>query len=409
MMIKNVYKLVCLFALAALCLFSLGAEDFQYKHRKGDKYRILSTVHEEVYLNNRLSHVAEILNRIAVDVFDVSNGKGRHRAIFQTSERTVTSTASTRSAASSYQWAREYESVFERDPLGRMTIDKKYFMPVVRDVPVFPGKDIQVGETWSNEAHEVHDFSANFGIPDPYRIPAAANYRFLGDREWKGKTYPAFSVEYRVNTRPHAVIGRIWPERISGVSNQTVFWDSDLGQPVAYNERFRYVFTLSDGNIIEFRGTAEAEIIESLRMDKDKMLEEIIEEIERLDIHDVSVRMVDEGITISLDDIQFHPDTAIMLPGEQEKLDKITEILLHYQNRDILVSGHTALAGTAESRQKLSVERASVVADYLIARNARSPERVVTRGYGSDKPVADNRTEEGRRKNRRVEITILEN
>jgi len=74
-----------------------------------------------------------------------------------------------------------------------------------------------------------------------------------------------------------------------------------------------------------------------------------------------------------------------------------------------MVGGHTALAGTEESRRTLSVDRATVVADYLIEKKARPQERVVVRGFGSDRPVADNSTEEGRRKNRRVEITILEN
>jgi outer membrane protein OmpA-like peptidoglycan-associated protein len=144
-------------------------------------------------------------------------------------------------------------------------------------------------------------------------------------------------------------------------------------------------------------------------MDKKQIAEEIAEEINRLNIPDVSVRVVDEGITISLDNIQFWADTAIMLPGESEKLDKIVQILLHYQDRDILVGGHTALAGTEEGRMKLSVERAKEVADYIIGQKARPSDRVVVRGYGADRPLASNSTEEGRRRNRRVEITILEN
>jgi outer membrane protein OmpA-like peptidoglycan-associated protein len=144
-------------------------------------------------------------------------------------------------------------------------------------------------------------------------------------------------------------------------------------------------------------------------MDKEKIAEEIAEDINRLNIPDVTVRMEDVGITISLDNIQFQADTAVMLPGEREKLDKVVDILRRYQERDILVSGHTALAGTAEGRKQLSAERAAVVADHIISQKARTPDRVVVRGYGADKPLADNRTEEGRRKNRRVEITILEN
>ena len=400
----------CFCIIAMVCLFSLDAEDFRYNHRKGDLYRILSTVNAEMYLNDQLYHEEENLNRIAFEVIDVSEGKGRLRALYQTSEKVVPATGSVSGAAGTYHWAREYESEFEMDHLGRMNIDRKYFVPMVRDVPVFPGRNIQVGERWSHVAHEVHDFREGFGIREPYRIPFIAHYEFLGDREWKGTMYPAFSISYRVESRPRMVVGRVWPERVFGQFDQIVYWDSNLGQPVAYHEEFRYIFELSDGNKMEYRGTANAEMIESRRMDREKMAEEIMEELHRLAIHDVSVRVVDEGITISLENIQFYPDSAIMLPGEQEKLDKITEILLRYQERDILVSGHTALAGgTAESHQRLSVERASVVADYLIAHKARTPEQVVVRGYGASRPIADNRTEEGRRKNRRVEITILEN
>ncbi|MDR0290450.1 MAG: OmpA family protein [Treponema sp.] len=388
-----------------------GAEEFIYKHRKGDRYRILSTVHEDVYVDNELSHRSEILNRIAVEVTDeTDDGKGHIKAIFQTSERSETEMARHPfEAGRSYQWAREYESEFERDRLGRVTIDKQYFMPVVRDVPVFPGRDIRVGEKWTYEGHEMHDFRDSFGIVEPYRIPFTANYEYLGEREWKGRSYPVFSITYQVQSRPQAVRGRIWPRRIQGESNQMVYWDLAQGQPVAYNESFRYYFEFSNGRTAEFRGRAEAEMVESELMDRERMAEEIAEEIDRLGIADVSVRAVDEGITISLDDIKFQADTAIMLPGEREKLDKIVEILRRYQERDILVGGHTALAGTAEGRQRLSTERAGVVADYLIGRNARQPERVVVRGYGAERPVADNRSEEGRRKNRRVEITILEN
>jgi outer membrane protein OmpA-like peptidoglycan-associated protein len=395
-----------------ICLSSLGAQDFRYKHHEGDKYRIISTVNEDVYIDRRLNHRAEILNRIAVEIVSVSEGKGKHKAVFQTSERGLLAGLIS-NAGRSFQWAREYNSEFERDGLGRVTIDKKYYMPVVRDVPVFPGRTINPGERWSYEGHEVHDFREGFGILEPYRIPFTANYLFLGERSWKGKPCSAFTVNYRINLTQEGGlprgVGRIWPVKISGESDQVVYWDNDMGQPVAYNEKFRYIFELSNGRVYEYRGVAEAEIIESVRMDKDKIAVDIAEEIRRLDIPEVSVRVVDEGITISMDDIQFYPESARMLPGEREKLDKIVDILKRYQERDIMVGGHTARVGTEESSRKLSVERASVVADYLIEKNARPRERVVVRGFGSERPVADNSTDEGRRKNRRVEITILEN
>jgi outer membrane protein OmpA-like peptidoglycan-associated protein len=282
-------------------------------------------------------------------------------------------------------------------------------MPVVRNVPVFPGKDVKPGERWNAEGHEMHDFRDSFGIARPYRIPFTANYVSLGDREWKGKTYPAFSVSYRIFSEPKAVSGRIWPRRIQGASDQTVYWDSATGQPAAYEESFRMVFDLSNGMTVEYRGTAEAEMIESQKMDKEKIAEEISGDIDRLGIKDAAVRVVDEGITISLENIRFEADTAKMLPAEKEKLDKISGILRRYADRDILVGGHSALAGTEAGRMQLSIDRAAVVADYLITQKVRPSERIVVRGYGAEKPIADNRSEAGRQKNRRVEIILLEN
>ncbi|MDR2901399.1 MAG: OmpA family protein [Treponema sp.] len=404
---KNIiHRIAFLFVLSGCFLHVsfVSAEEFIYKHQKGDTYRILSSVDEEVYVNRVLSHRAEIFNRIAVEVTDEQNGIGTHKAEFLTAEK-----ASGVAGRQSFQWSREYQSIFERDPSGLITIDDQYYMPVVRNVPVFPAKDMEIGETWTAEGHEVHDFRDGFGIQEPYRIPFNAEYTYLGPKEWKGKTYPTFSVSYRIFNEPPKANGYVWPIRIMGASDQTVYWDPELGQTAAYSEFFRMIFELSSGDTFEYRGTAQAEIIESVQMDKDKMAEEIIEDIDQMGIEDTSVRIVDEGITITLEDIQFQADSAKLMPSEQQKLDKISEILKRYPERDILVGGHTALAGSAEGRMLLSVERAAATADYLIANQVRTADRIVVQGYGAEKPLADNRTEEGMRKNRRVEITILEN
>ncbi|MDR0569301.1 MAG: OmpA family protein [Spirochaetaceae bacterium] len=416
---KHLQKILGI-TLALVCV-EVQAEEFAYKHETGDKYRILSTVREDVFVNRRFSHRSEILNRIAVEVRSVTNGVGSHGAVFQTAERGVappqTASQPRQPAAQqgpehfpgNFQWAKEYESEFDRDRLGYVQIDKKYYMPVVRNVPVFPNRDLKPGDTWSAEGHEMHDFRASFGITEPYRIPFTANYTFLGNREWQGKEYPAFSVSYRIFSEPEASSGTMYPTRITGESDQIVYWNPALGQPAAYQEYFRMIFELSNGMTMEFRGDADAEILESESMDKPKITEDILEDINRLDIPDISVRQSDEGIVISLEDIQFQADSANLMPGEQDKLNKIAEILLRYKDRDIMVGGHTALAGTAEGRQQLSEERASSVAEYLIKKAVRPADRVVIQGYGAERPVADNSTPEGRRRNRRVEITILEN
>jgi hypothetical protein len=197
----------------ALAVYTPGleAEQFFYKHRTGDKYRILSTVQEDVYLDRRLNHRAEILNRILVEVTGIRDGVAAHKALFQTAER-----AEGVNGGGSFQWVREYESEFGRNDAGYITIDNKYYMPVVRNVPVFPVRDLLPGETWTAEGYETHDFRDSFGISEPYHIPFTANYTFLGSREWQGREYPSFSVSYRIFNEPEAVRGNIWPLRILG-------------------------------------------------------------------------------------------------------------------------------------------------------------------------------------------------
>jgi outer membrane protein OmpA-like peptidoglycan-associated protein len=79
------------------------------------------------------------------------------------------------------------------------------------------------------------------------------------------------------------------------------------------------------------------------------------------------------------------------------------------ENPDIRIeiAGHTDSTGTKKLNQRLSELRAESVASWLI-QNGISSTRIVTRGFGDTRPVADNSAEEGRRKNRRTEILILE-
>ena len=407
-MVMQIYRLIFLLAVFVINSFPAGALELFYKYNTGDRYRIVSTVNQDIYVDRKLSYKAEIVNRIAMEITGISGDKARHSATFQIAEKTAAlGEAAKNVQAKAFQWSRDYQSEFDQDRLGYMTIGEEYYMPMVWNVPVFPARDLVVGETWSADGTEVHDFRDSYGIEKPYRIPFTANYTYLGERTWKETTYPAFSVSYRIFLEPDPVPGKTFPRRILGASDQTVYWDTEHGQAAAYEEYFRTIVDLSDGQTWEYRGRAEAEVVEAPPMNKEEMAKEIAEEI--MDIPDASVRVSDEGIVISLENIQFAPDSAILRASERPKLDKIAEILMRYADRDISVGGHTALAGTASGRLQLSLERAQAVADYFLSQNVRSPDRMVIRGYGAEQPVADNRTEEGMRKNRRVEITILEN
>lgn len=381
-----------------------AAEEFAFKYRVGDKYRILSQVDEEVYVNGRYSHQADILNRISVEIKDAENGKGLLEGQFSTSE--------TRSGqVSVYEMNRSYFSRFWRDARGRYDIDPSYYMPVVRDVPTFPEDSVESGDSWEAAGEEVHDLRNGYGIPAPLSFPFRAKYRYLGKAEYNNKEYDLISVQYTVRHRTSNYFRQfpLYPVRITGFSDQQVYWDQEVGRPHAYTEQFSMIFSLSNGDQYEFTGTARAEVIESIPMDREKIAEEVEKRLREDGVKDTRVKVDERGVTLDLENIQFAPDSTELLQGEQQKLNRIAEILRKYSDRDLLITGHTALAGTQAGRQQLSQQRARVVGNYLLNRGIREPEQIIIQGKGAQEPIADNSTPEGMRRNRRVEITILEN
>jgi len=391
--------------LVAWC-FLLPAETFRFFHEEGDQYRIVTTVDEEVFINGQYSHSADILNRIAVKILEDQDEAGLILAVFQVSERT----AGTEGA---YQWSSEYTSEFWRDSRGFYDIDPEYIMPTVRNIPAFPEREISEGDSWSCEAEEVHDFTENFNMTEPLRFPVQVFYTYTGRENKDGKNLAAISISYNVFHRTgYGATGDVYdltPVRISGMSRQRFYWDPALGLPHSYSENFDIIVELASGDTVEYTGTAEGFLYPSESMNRNRLVDEIREGLDKGGLEDVEVTTADEGVTLRLNNIQFLPDSAELLPGEQRKLDTIASILLKYPERDILVTGHTALAKTPELRQSLSELRARVVAEYLIGTGCRNEAHIITRGMGTREPLGDNSTEEGRRLNRRVEITILEN
>jgi outer membrane protein OmpA-like peptidoglycan-associated protein len=384
----------------------LSAEVFRFAYTKGEKYRLISRVHEGVTINGQFSHDADILNKISVSVTDTQGDAGYHDVTFQTSERAYGSEGS-------YEWSEEYSSQFWRDGRGAYTIDPSYFMPVVRNVPLFPESDVQPGQSWLAQGSETHDFRSSFGIQQPFSFPITASYTYRGNEDRNGVSCAVFAISYEffhTVVPPQGSTG-MYPQRVSGYSHQRYWWDLANRRPVYYTEDFDFIFLFNTGDEVEYKGNADGELVEAQPLDRSRVTGEIQSEIQKQGIPDVSVKPTDQGVTITLENVNFPPNSDSLLPAEQEKVRRIAEILKKYPDRDIAVTGYTARAPgyTEEDYQRLSEQRARAVANYLLTLGARTAEQLTARGMGANVPVGDNSTDEGRRKNRRVEITILEN
>jgi len=117
------------------------------------------------------------------------------------------------------------------------------------------------------------------------------------------------------------------------------------------------------------------------------------------------VQVTDKKIEI-LETVQFETNKAILLTQSEELLNEVADVLKeHPEIEEVRVEGHTDSQGGDKANLKLSDARAKAVRDYLIGKGIDGG-RLVSKGFGEAKPVADNDTEEGRFKNRRVEFEI---
>ena len=399
------YAILLVVAVAYISPSLIGAQEiFEYQHTKGDQWHLTSVVDEEVLINGESLYKTEILNKISVEVLDGEGQDGLLWNRYGIAERAVDS--------SLYAWSDEYEVEYGRDVRGRLSgLESESPVPTVRNVPVYPESAVAPGDTWFEEGIEVFNLEPGFGIDEVIRIRFSAAYLYEGIESLDGKILSKILINYSYIWNPDPNLlnrmaqSEVYPIEISGDFSQEVWWDEKSGRNYAAEGNFIYTYFMSSGEAITFQGQSQGKAYYAEPMDKDAL----VKEIENLADDNISAAATEFGVSVTFDDIHFVPDEPVMLPGEDVKLVGIEEILQRYPNRDILIIGHTARVRSGSDGQLLSEQRAEAVARHLVDNGIRRDTQVVTRGMGHRDPVGDNSTEEGRRKNRRVEIIILEN
>lgn len=316
--------------------------------------------------------------------------------------------------------------------------------PFLRDFPFFPQKPVKPGDSWEAPARLI--------IYSPDRnshaeLPILCGYQYSGLDYYKGRQVHVISARFT----PFYRQGR--SRKVDTVLHEgngshvcSFLLDKETKSPLLLKDQFEEQFRFADGsqetrkgfNLVFYDGIRSMDkdfirrgIIAGIIGDDDKgplekespssqnpqdnnktpdtgkSAQNIEDDLSEEDKKQIEVEKREEGIALILKDLHFKPDTAILLERDRPLLDKIASQLKRVPERSFLIKGHSADVGRPTAQKKLSIERAKTITSEIQKRGI-PPTRMMYVGMGAKEPLAPNTTEEGRKKNRRVEIIILE-
>ncbi len=169
--------------------------------------------------------------------------------------------------------------------------------------------------------------------------------------------------------------------------------------PVVNNPPVVVVEPKKDKEIVVIRDTVVKVIRDTIRI-VEKPEPQKTEEVE-FEGHQVKL-----GETVVLKSIQFQQSKDFLLDESRPELAKVVELMRRYPKMEIELMGHTDNVGDASKNYALSERRVKTVKNYLLDKGIESS-RIKTSAYGGNKPIADNRSENTRKLNRRVEMKII--
>jgi len=170
------------------------------------------------------------------------------------------------------------------------------------------------------------------------------------------------------------------------------------------------IFSLYEGSqgILTKRGSLDS-VEKTIKARWEELAATIAGIFKEQQIKDTTVEVAQEGVRITLSNINFLPDSWELPNAEKRKLNEIASVLSKIPNVRLFIAGHTTRIGTPEYLIRLSTNRAQEVANYLISLGACKKGNTVIVGYGASRLLIEGSTPEALAANRRVEIIILEN
>jgi outer membrane protein OmpA-like peptidoglycan-associated protein len=343
-------------------------------------------------------YIGHVYREVRASIFPLDRENGRYRGNYFVMEETLRDMR---------QSARAVNAVipvsFSIDGEKGFVIDDDRGFPELRNFPAIPRGAIAKGAKWTARGARSVD-PLNEGMP--VTAPLLAEYEYRGVEEYR--TIPVHRIFAKYTLQFEGPVPAQNREfRLRGVHAVDILLRVSDGALLMMRDNLDDTYTWADGSTLRFRGFTLTFGEGLVPLDKEGIIS-VAEDGKVLpEDSGIDIQPVPEGVKLTIKDIRFKPDSDEILASERPRLEMIANVLKESPERIFLVEGHTAAVGRPAGEMELSVRRAQRMTSELSGLGIPA-DRFIYKGWGGTKPLGDNATDEGRRLNRRVEITILE-
>jgi outer membrane protein OmpA-like peptidoglycan-associated protein len=383
-----------------LLLFSLSISSHSFELKYGfstnNIYRLKVYTKQDIYIDGVYFRTVEAMSKITYQPYAYRDIDGETyvevKYLFYYMNR--------KNPTEEYKLSKVDEVNFLVGHLGDVILlDKDSYLPPKRGIPSFSSGYIAKGYKWQSPGEEVYTEKNEI-----INVPVVVNYVIDDTFMKEGKSFVSFNADYNYF---YSVPAGKYLKSLKVSSSIKYNWDTIEGIFSEYREIFditkeflpNYVYSST-----RHQGTSLG-IMEVIPVDIAKQYK-LAREIEKF-VSNVSVSPPENNeIKVNISDILFDTGSYQIKPSYRDMLTKFAEIIKQYNEIDVVVEGHTDDVGSRDLNISLSENRAKSVARLLIDSGVKS-EKVSYAGYGPDKPLVPNTSDENRAKNRRVEIKLI--
>ncbi|HOV14495.1 MAG TPA: OmpA family protein, partial [Spirochaetota bacterium] len=330
--------------------FSIYSNTFNYNYKIDDKYNVTIKANVKIYLNNKYLGLNSKEVKAIMSVKDIINNNFKISGNIFKLEKTMRDNTPV-----GYKVDKTEESNFNLFTNGNIVADNNIF-PLIYNVPIFPDKKISIGDTFENEGKAVVDL---YEKEENKILPIIVYSKYIGKSDFFGVKFDLFEINYGYKNSTDKDI-----TKLNGLHKIRFYFDNEKGVPVYMDDHFTEEFILTNNDKIKKTGFYLYFYKPIEKMNKENIIRDLTNDIVIKDnelFKDLDFKKKDEGVSITINNLKFKPDSVELVESEKDKIEIISNMLKKIKNRTFMVIGHTALSGTKDEQYNLSLERAKTI------------------------------------------------